>query len=122
MKKEFDFDDIGKQIPYRTPESFFDDNRRDILKRTCGEERRKKNRLKFIIPTTLVAAALVAGLLFMPLFNKEEAIPAAPASDYVLAVGVEPINSETMDLFIESLSDEELYELTELSESDVFLF
>lgn len=39
MNKEFDFDDIGKRIPYRTPETFFEHNRREILKHTCGEER-----------------------------------------------------------------------------------
>ena len=25
MKKEFDFDDIGKKTPYRVPEGFFDE-------------------------------------------------------------------------------------------------
>ena len=38
MNKEFDFDDIGKRIPYRTPETFFEHNRREILKHTCGRE------------------------------------------------------------------------------------
>ena len=95
MNREFDFDDIGKRMPYKTPESFFEDNRRRILKHTCGEERRVKNRLHIIIPTVLAAAALLAGLLFMPL---------------------EP------DHFIENLSDEELQELAELSETDIFLF
>ena len=51
MNREFDFDDIGKRMPYKTPESFFEDNRRRILKHTCGEERRVKNRLHIIIPT-----------------------------------------------------------------------
>ena len=26
MNKEFDFDDIGKKTPYRTPDNFFEDN------------------------------------------------------------------------------------------------
>ena len=51
MNRDFDFDDIGKRMPYKTPESFFEDNRRRILKHTCGEERRVKNRLHIIIPT-----------------------------------------------------------------------
>ena len=25
MNKEFDFDDIGKKTPYRTPDNFFED-------------------------------------------------------------------------------------------------
>lgn len=60
MNREFDFDDIGKRMPYKTPESFFEDNRRRILKHTCGEERRVKNRLHIIIPTVLAAAAHVS--------------------------------------------------------------
>lgn len=43
MNKEFDFDDIGKRIHYRTPETFFEHNRREILKHTCGEERHERN-------------------------------------------------------------------------------
>ena len=75
MNRDFDFDDIGKRMPYKTPESFFEDNRRRILKHTCGEERRVKNRLHIIIPTVLAAAALLAGLLFMPL---EPVCPSSP--------------------------------------------
>ncbi len=34
----------------------------------------------------------------------------------------ESANSDAMDHFIENLSDEELQELAELSETDIFLF
>ena len=30
MKKEFDFDDIGKKTPYRVPEGFFDEMQRNV--------------------------------------------------------------------------------------------
>ena len=56
MNKEFDFDDIGKRIPYRTPETFFEHNRREILKHTCGEERHERNRFRVIVPAILVVA------------------------------------------------------------------
>ena len=118
MNREFDFDDIGKRMPYKTPESFFEDNRRRILKHTCGEERRVKNRLHIIIPTVLAVAALLAGLLFMPL---EPARPTASPT-LVLMAETESANSDAMDHFIENLSDEELQELAELSETDIFLF
>lgn len=64
MNKEFDFDDIGKRIPYRTPETFFEHNRREILKHTCGEERHERNRFRVIVPAILVVAALLVGILF----------------------------------------------------------
>ena len=31
MKKDFDFDDIGKRTPYRTPEGFFEDVQRKVM-------------------------------------------------------------------------------------------
>ena len=36
MKKEFDFDDIGKKTPYRVPEGFFDEMQRNVRKHTYG--------------------------------------------------------------------------------------
>ena len=39
MKKEFDFDDIGKKTPYRVPEGFFDGSIRMVASRrgiVCG--------------------------------------------------------------------------------------
>jgi hypothetical protein len=120
MNKEFDFDDIGKQMPYGTPETFFEDNRREILKHTCGEEH-KRNRFRVIVPAILVVAALLAGILFMPLSHEKSDIPDVP-STFILMAGTESGNSEVMDHFIESLSDEELQELAELSETDIFLF
>lgn len=121
MNKEFDFDDIGKRTPYGTPETFFEDNRREILKHTCGEECHKRNRFRVIVPAILVVAALLAGILFMPLSHEKSDIPDVP-STFILMAGTESGNSEVMDHFIESLSDEELQELAELSETDIFLF
>lgn len=33
MKKDFDFDDIGKRTPYRTPDGFFEDVQRKVMER-----------------------------------------------------------------------------------------
>ena len=121
MNKEFDFDDIGKRIPYRTPETFFEHNRREILKHTCGEERHERNRFRVIVPAILVVAALLVGILFMP-FSHEKSDISDVSSAFILMAGTESGNSEAMDNFIESLSDDELQELAELSETDIFLF
>ena len=48
MDKDFDFDNIGKRTPYRTPDNFFEETQRKILERTVDEQR-KKRRLKRII-------------------------------------------------------------------------
>lgn len=34
MNKEFDFDDIGKKTPYRTPDNFFEDMQQKVMERT----------------------------------------------------------------------------------------
>ena len=34
MDKDFDFDNIGKRTPYRTPDNFFEETQRKILERT----------------------------------------------------------------------------------------
>ena len=40
MNKEFDFDDIGKKTPYRTPDNFFEDMQQKVMERTYGRQRR----------------------------------------------------------------------------------
>ena len=42
MDKDFDFDNIGKRTPYRTPDNFFEETQRKILERTVGEQRKKR--------------------------------------------------------------------------------
>ena len=42
MDKDFDFDNIGKRTPYRTPENFFEEAQHKILERTVGEQRRNR--------------------------------------------------------------------------------
>ena len=38
MKKDFDFDDIGKKTPYRVPEGFFDEMQREVQKSTYADK------------------------------------------------------------------------------------
>ena len=120
MNREFDFDEVGKRMPYKVPESFLEENRHRILKQTSGEEHKKRIKLKLLIPAILLAAVF-AGLLFMPLSNEEKEAQTA-SSSLILAVGMEAPDSEIMDTFIEDLSDEELQDLAEQSENDIFLF
>ena len=39
MNKEFDFDDIGKKTPYRTPDNFFEDMQQKVMERRSEERR-----------------------------------------------------------------------------------
>ena len=67
MEKDFDFKEIGKRIPFRTPEGFFERMQAETLKRVAEEKRRKKlYRLRWGISTALVAAAMICGFIFYP--------------------------------------------------------
>ena len=113
MDKDFDFDNIGKRTPYRTPDNFFEETQRKILERTVDEQR-KKRRLKRIISTVITIAAVWVGFLFVPSLRQADEVTSS--SSKVLANGTEPV-----DKWIKELSDEELEELVSFSENDIFL-
>lgn len=118
MDKDFDFDSIGKQIPYRTSEHFFEEVQRKVMVRTGIEQRRKRRRLRMIFATTFVAAAMLAGILFVPSFLPVD----SPSSDIkVLAIDNTTLSADPVDGWIKNLSDEELEELVSFSENDIFL-
>ena len=59
MEKEFDFKNIGKQMPYRTPDGFFDRMQEQVSARTKVEKHKKQLRMRLVIAATLAAAAMV---------------------------------------------------------------
>ncbi|MDD3037391.1 hypothetical protein [Bacteroides sp.] len=118
MDKDFDFDSIGKQTPYRTSDHFFEKVQQKVMVRTGIEQRRKKRRLQMIIATTFAAAAMLVGILFVPSFLPVD----SPSSDAkVLAIDHATISTDPVDSWIKNLSDEELEELVSFSENDIFL-
>ena len=118
MDKDFDFDNIGKQIPYRTSDNFFEEVQRKVMEQTGITQRRKRCRLHMIVATTFAAVAVLAGLLFVPSF-----LPAdSPLSDTkVLAIDNVTLSVDPVGNWIKNISDEELEELVSFSENDIFL-
>ena len=106
MKKDFDFDDIGKRTPYRTPDGFFEDVQR--------VKQQRKSHTKLIISTVITMAAVLIGFLFVPSLRQADEVKTS--SSKVLANG-----TESVDKWIKELSDEELEELVSFSENDIFL-
>ena len=117
MDKDFDFDNIGKRTPYRTPDNFFEETQRKILERTVDEQR-KKRRLKRIIPTVIAVAAVLAGILFTPSLRYMNTD--TPSASNILAVDKNNVTTDPVDKWIKELSDEELEELVSFSENDIF--
>ena len=118
MDKDFDFDNIGKRTPYRTPDNFFEETQRKILERTVDEQR-KKRRLKRIIATVIAVAAVLAGILFTPSLRYMNTD--TPSASNILAVDKNNVTTDPVDKWIKELSDEELEELVSFSENDIFL-
>lgn len=117
MKKDFDFDDIGKRTPYTTPDGFFEDMQRKVMER-AGVKQQRKFHMKLVVSTAVAIAAMLTGLLFVPSFYRTDDIKPSPSN--VLAV--ERSNStDPVDKWIKELSDEELEELVSFSENDIFL-
>ena len=108
MKKDFDFDDIGKRTPYRTPDGFFEDVQRKVMER-AGVKQQRKSHMKLIISTVITMAAVLIGFLFVPSLRQADEVKTS--SSKVLANG-----TESVDKWIKELSDEELEELVSFSE------
>ena len=116
MKKDFDFDDIGKRTPYCTPDGFFEDMQRRVMER-AGVKQRRKSHFKLIVSAVVTMAAILAGFLFVPSLRQINDVK-SPSS--ILAVD-RSNGTDAVDKWIKELSDEELEELVSFSENDIFL-
>ena len=111
MKKEFDFDDIGKKTPYRVPEGFFDEMQRNVRKHTYGSKP-AGHRLWITVSAGIAIAAALVGFLFMPSLFRE-----GDRGGQMLDTG-NCTAAAPADKWIREMSDEELEELVSFSESD----
>lgn len=115
MKKEFDFESVGKRTPFRTPDGFFNDMQTRILEQASEERRRRKQlRWQMIIGGVLSAAAMIAGIVFF-IGAKPDTTSQPLPTEWVAQNGF-----DAMDLYLQGLSDEELEHWIEFSENDIF--
>lgn len=116
MNKDFDFNEIGKCTPFRTPEGFFEKMQAETLKRVAEEKRKTKlYRLKWGVSLALATAAMLCGFLFLP--STQSPDTRQPSSTNWVA---QTYGSDEMDLYVQELTDEELEEWIEFSENDIF--
>ena len=77
MEKEFDFNRIGKRMPYTTPEGFFNKMEADIWERSQHESlkpaRRETSRLRAVLIGTAAVAASITLLLLLNPFSSGQA-------------------------------------------------
>ena len=117
MKKDFDFDEIGKRTPYRTPEGFFENVQTKIVKR-AGEEKKRRRilNIRMGISVALAVAAMICGVVFFSKAPKE--LPEHGMDAVWVAFG--EMGSDAMDVYVRNLTDEELKEWVEFSENDIY--
>lgn len=74
MEKDFDFNRIGKRMPYRTPEGFLDEMEANTWKEVQGglpqTYKRKTYRLRIFATSLAVAASIALLLVFSPVSHK----------------------------------------------------
>jgi hypothetical protein len=117
MNKEFDFNEVGKRMPFRTPDGFFERMQAETLKRVAEEKRKKKlYRLKVGVSVALAMAAMICGFLFLPV-SQPEKTEQATTVDWMAQLSP---GEDAMDFYIQHLTDEELEDWMEFSENDIF--
>ncbi len=142
MNKEFDFDRIGKQIPYKVPGGFFD----EITSRTLikAREREQKAKIRRIYTAVSVAASLlimISVALFLktgqPVIQTENVVvqpaePVKPLSESVTTNTTEPLPTkekaempviekpETWEKLLAEMTDEELVVLADDLDDELF--
>lgn len=118
--KDFDFDTIGKQMPYRTPDAFFEKMQEQVMEQVRGKQRRKMlPYMKLAMASAFAAAAMLLGAVFFPVTQPDAEL--LPHDSWIVSTDLEYSGSDEMGRYIENLSDEELEEWIELSDNDIFM-
>ena len=117
MKKDFDFNEIGKRTPYRTPEGFFENVQAKIMNRADEEKKRRRLlNIRIGVSVALAVAAMMCGVVFFSNVPKE--LPEHGRDTGWVALG--DMGTDAMDMYVRSLTDEELEEWVEFSENDIY--
>ena len=113
MDKQFDFEQVGKKMPYNVPDGFFDQLEQNVMAEvTAGniatEKPKQKARTVKMTFRILLAAAAAVALFFVVTKN--------PASDNTQAD-----TFANVELAYNNLSNEDQEYLMEVYEEDVFI-
>ncbi len=115
MNKDFDFNEVGKRMPFRTPEGFFEKMQAETMVRIKAEKRRKKlYRLNIGITAVLSAAAIWCGVMFFFPTQSSDPVQQGIGNEWLANV------EDPMELYLQQLSDEELEAWIEFSENDIY--
>ena len=108
MNKEFDFSQVGKRMPYRTPEGFFDDLEDNVMRQVADIEPLTKHspwRKRIAWGTCISAAAAVALLLTV---NVNSTKAADDVSEEAVNVAFAQLAPEDQAFLLEVWEDSEM--------------
>lgn len=76
MERKFDFDRIGKRMPYKAPEGFLDELEasiwKEVQKESAQTPKRKTHHWRIYAGVLAVAASITILFVFSPIFHKEQ--------------------------------------------------
>lgn len=108
MENNFDFNRLGKRMPYRTPEGFLDEMEANIWKEVQGGRLQapgvKTRRLRIFTVSLTVAASIALLFVFSPVSHKEP-----------------PDSFSKVEQAFASLSQEDQAYILDVYEKDLFL-
>jgi len=118
MNKEFDFNKVGKRLPYKIPGSFMDEFASNCINMTKEETKGRSFRMhlwKISFAAASVVLIMITGLLFL---NKGKELPVINFNDSIKNTTISE-NTE-VERIIRELSDDELILLSTMLDSDMF--
>jgi len=116
MNKEFDFDKVGKRLPYKIPGSFLDEFTGNCINMT--KEKKGRSFRVHLWKISFAAASVVLILITGLLLNKGKEVPIINFNDSIKNVTISE-NTE-VEKIIRELSDDELILLSTMLDSDMF--
>jgi hypothetical protein len=114
MKKDFDFEQVGKKLPYKAPESYIETFKPNFRRNTLRKSNKVTLRL-FVYAAASVALLIVSSLIFINPGNRGNIL-----NDTTEADAFAGIKSDDFDAIFKNLTDEELTTLSVILDSDMF--
>lgn len=117
MNDNFDIEKIGRQMPYRVPDGFFEHSYQKIMSVTvnAGSARKPRRAARRRLMAFISAVAGVAAVVLMALFALQREMPtdSEAASDEAVAEYISDI--------VNNMSDEELDNRIEYTDPDMYM-
>lgn len=124
MDKQFNFEQVGKRMPYNVPDGFFDQLEQNVmaevqLDNAATEKPKQKARTVKMATRTILAAAAAVALFFVVIKNLPN--DDTQADTFAIASHTPTSRWENVELAYNNLSPEDQEYLMEIYEEDVFM-